>query len=99
MNGDITSWDEYRCDREMNHAGIKREEPFEILRLPCTSTERPPYHPSDILMQAEADQMHEGIDNLKLVDKKVGELVRRGEMRFSFTVRQVLKVKKNLIRL
>lgn len=50
-------------------------------------------------MQAEADQMHEGIDNLHLVDKMLGELVRRGEERFSFTVRQVLKVKKNLIRL
>ena len=99
MNGDITNSDEYRCDREMHHVGIKREEPFEILRLPSTSTERPPYQPSDILMQAEADQMHEGIDNLDLVDKKVGEVVSRGEMRFSFTVRQVLKVKKNLVRL
>ena len=43
--------------------------------------------------------MHEGIDNLDLTDQQVGELVNRGKERFSFTVRQVLKVRKNMIRL
>ena len=43
--------------------------------------------------------MHEGIDNLGLAGKQLGDVVSRGEERFSFTVRQVLKVRKNFIRL
>lgn len=52
-----------------------------------------------MLLQVDADRIHEGIDNLSMIGKKPGEDVWRGDNRFSFTVRQVRKVKKTLIRL